>query len=99
MFLTDDIIFIACINGGLLFGNDDDTVMLTVKQLKNAGLNIKDQGHPADYDEVNIWKTPFGSHKFTQFALIDTSIIDLQIGNLYTKPVPANVSKSIGLHS
>jgi hypothetical protein len=82
----DDIVFIVYIDDGLFFGSYDDTLTLIIKQLKDCGLNIKDQGHPADYIRVNIKKTCEGSNRFTQHTLIDTT------NNSYTKPVPAKVS-------
>ena len=80
------------VNDGLFFGTDDDTLTLIIRQLKNAGLNIEDQGHPADYVGVNIKKTRHGAYEFTQRALIDAIINDINIGNSYTKPVPAKMS-------
>ncbi|KAL7483041.1 hypothetical protein ACHAW6_008690 [Cyclotella cf. meneghiniana] len=50
------------------------------------------EGHPADYIGVNIKKSRDGTYKFTQRALIDSIIDDVEIGNSYTKPVPAKVS-------
>eukprot|EP00804_Cyclotella_cryptica_P006045 CCRYP_000281-RA/>CCRYP_000281-RA protein AED:0.43 eAED:0.50 QI:0/-1/0/1/-1/1/1/0/92 len=65
---------------------------LIIKKLCNSGLNIKDQGHPADYVGVNIRKTGDGTYKFTQRALIDAIIDDVNIGDSDTKPVPAKVT-------
>ncbi|KAL7480500.1 LOW QUALITY PROTEIN: hypothetical protein ACHAW6_006191 [Cyclotella cf. meneghiniana] len=54
-----------------------------------AGLGIEDQGHPADYVGVTITKHSNECIKFTQHALIDAIINDINIGDAYTKPVPA----------
>ncbi|KAL7478586.1 hypothetical protein ACHAW6_004345, partial [Cyclotella cf. meneghiniana] len=86
VFYRDDVIFIVCMDGGLFFGSHDD------KQLKNAGLNVEDQGHPADYVGVNIKISHDRTYEFTQRVLIDAIIDDINIGNSYTKPVPAKVS-------
>ncbi|KAL7475777.1 hypothetical protein ACHAW6_001681 [Cyclotella cf. meneghiniana] len=85
------IIFIVYIDDGPFFGNIDDTLMLIIEQLKKAGLNIEDQGHPADYIKVKIKKTHDGAHEFTQHALKDAIIDDVDIINSYTKSVPAKV--------
>jgi hypothetical protein len=69
IFYCDDIIFIVYLDDKLFFGTDDDTLTLIIRQLKNAGLNIEDQGHPADYVGVNIKKARDSSYKFTQYAL------------------------------
>jgi hypothetical protein len=56
------------------------------------GLNIEDQGHPADYIGVNIKKMKDGSYEFTQHALIDSIIEDVGLKDAKVKPVPAKVS-------
>ena len=57
------------------------------------GLNIEDQEvHPVDYVGVSIKKLRDGSYKFTQQALIDVIINNVEINDSRTKPVPAKVS-------
>jgi hypothetical protein len=63
-----------------------------IKEIQGLGLNIKDQGHPADYVGVRIKKHCDGFYEFTQRALIDSIIEDAGISNSKTKPVPAKVS-------
>ena len=92
VFYRDDIIFIVYVDDGLFFGSDDDVLTQVISKLKEAGLNIEDQGHPADYVGVNIKKAQDGTYELTQRALIDAIIDDVNIGNAYTKPVPAKVS-------
>jgi hypothetical protein len=41
-------------------------VQAVIKEIQNLGLNIEDQGHPADYVGVNIKKLKDGSYEFTQ---------------------------------
>ncbi|KAL7474252.1 hypothetical protein ACHAW6_000234, partial [Cyclotella cf. meneghiniana] len=92
VFYCDDVIFIVDVDDSLFFGSHDDTLTLIIKQLKDAGLDVEDQGHPADYVGVNIKKSRDGTYEFTQCALINAIIDDINIGNSYTKPVPAKVS-------
>jgi hypothetical protein len=66
MFYHDDIIFIVYVDDGLFFGSDEDTLSLVIKRLCDSGLNIEDQGHPADYVGVNIKKRRDGTNEFTQ---------------------------------
>ncbi|KAL7476388.1 hypothetical protein ACHAW6_002257 [Cyclotella cf. meneghiniana] len=87
VFYCDDIIFIVYIDDALCFGNYDGTMMLIIRQLKKAGLNIKDQGHPADYVGVNIKKSCDGTYQFIQRSLIDVMIDNMDIGNSYTEPI------------
>jgi hypothetical protein len=56
------------------------------------GLNIEDQGHPADYVGVSIKGLKNGSYEFTQRTLINSIIDDVGLTNSKTKPVPAKVS-------
>ncbi|KAL7480499.1 LOW QUALITY PROTEIN: hypothetical protein ACHAW6_006190, partial [Cyclotella cf. meneghiniana] len=58
-------------------------------------LDIEDQGHPADYVGVTITKHSNGYFEFTQRALIDSIINDVNIGDAYTKPVPAKTSMQL----
>jgi hypothetical protein len=63
-----------------------------IKEIQDLGLNIEDQGHPADYVGVNIKKLKYGSYKFTQRVLIDSIINDVGLKDAKVKPVPAKVS-------
>ena len=62
VFYHNDIIFIVYVDAGLFFSTNDDTLTVIIRQPRNAGLNIEDQGHPADYIGVNIKKTRDGSY-------------------------------------
>jgi hypothetical protein len=64
-----------------------------IRNIQDVGLNIEDQGHPADYVDVNIKKTKDGSYEFTQRALIDSIIEDVGLKDAKVKPVPAKVSQ------
>ncbi len=63
-----------------------------IKEIKELGLNIEDQGHPADYVGVNIKKLKDGSYEVTQQELIDSIIDDVRLKDAKVKPVPAKVS-------
>ena len=56
--------------------------------MKDKGLNIEDQGHPTCYVGVNIKKLHDGTYEFTQHALIDSIIDDMDIRNSYTNLSP-----------
>ena len=68
-----------------------------IKQLQDVGLRLEDQGHPVCYVGVNIKKTHDGTYEFTQRALIESIIDDVDIRDAYTKPVPAKVT--VQLHA
>ena len=68
------------------------SLAVMTRQIQNLGMNIEDQGHPADYVRVNIKKLKNGTYEFTQKALIDAIISNVDIGDAYTKPVPAKMT-------
>jgi hypothetical protein len=77
---------------GIFLGNDDAQLLQAIKDIQGLGLNIEDQGHPADYAGVSIKKHCYGFYEFTQCALIDSIIEDAGISSSKTKPFPAKVS-------
>ncbi len=42
------------VDDGIFLGNDDAQRLQGIKEIHGLGLNIKDQGHPADYVGVSI---------------------------------------------
>ena len=79
VFFPDDIIFMVYVDNGIFLGNNDLKFQDVILDIQDAGLNIEDQGHPADYVIVNIRKPKDGSYEFTQWALIDSIIDDIGI--------------------
>jgi hypothetical protein len=71
VFCRDDIIFMVYVDDGIFLGKDDGQIKAVIREIQGTGLNIEDQGHPADYVGVNIKKLRDGSYEFTQRALID----------------------------
>jgi hypothetical protein len=80
------------VDDGVFLGNNDLKLQDAIKDIQDLGLNIEDQGHPADYVGVNIKKLWDGSYEFTQRALIDSIINDTRLKDAKVKPVPAKVS-------
>ena len=90
VFYRQDVIFIVYVDDGIFLGKSDDQLTDIIKELTDTGLEIDDQGHPADYVGVNIKDLPDGSYVFSQKTLIDAIIDDVGLtSNDYTKPVPA----------
>jgi hypothetical protein len=92
VFFRDDVIFLVYVDDGIFVGNDDTKLQEIIKEIQQLGLNIEDQGHPADYVGVSIKKLKDGAYEFTQRALIDSIIQDVGLTDSKTKPVPAKVS-------
>jgi hypothetical protein len=65
VFFCDDIIFMVYVDDGIFLGNDDLQLHEVIKKIQDLGLNIEDQGHPADYVGVNIKKLKDGSYELT----------------------------------
>jgi hypothetical protein len=66
VFFCGDIIFMVYVDDGLFLGSNDLQLQEVIKEIQNLGLNIEDQGHPADYVGVNIKTLKDGSYEFTQ---------------------------------
>jgi hypothetical protein len=94
-FFQDDIIFMVYMDNGIFLGDDDSKLQDAIWDIQDVGLNIEDQGHPADYVGVNIKKTKDGSYKFTQRTLINSIIEDVGLKDAMVKPVPAKVSQRL----
>jgi hypothetical protein len=65
VFFCDDIIFMVYVDDGIFLGNDDSQLHEVIKKIQDLGLNIEDQGHPADYVGVDIKKLKDGSYELT----------------------------------
>ena len=98
VFYRDDVIFIVYVDDGIFISGDDDSITKAIRDISKSGLEIEDQGHPADYVGVAIKKHPNGYYEFNQRALIDSIIDDVNIGDAYTKPVPAKSSVILHHH-
>jgi hypothetical protein len=77
VFYRNHVIFMVYVDDGIFLGDDDLKLQHAIKDIQDTGLNIEDQGHPADYLGVNIKKLRDGSYEFTQHTLIDSIISDV----------------------
>jgi hypothetical protein len=98
VFFRGDIIFMIYVDDGIFLGPDDEKLQVAIREIQEAGLNIEDQGHPANYVGVNIKKMKDESYEFTQQALIDSIIQDVSLNDAKTKPVPAKVAQLLHAH-
>jgi hypothetical protein len=92
VFYHGDIIFMVYVDDGIFIGSYDTQLQDVIKELQDLNLKIEDQCHPADYVGVNISKIKDGSYEFTQRALIDSIIKDVNLNDSKTKTVPAKVA-------
>jgi hypothetical protein len=49
IFFCNNIIFIVYVDDSIFLGSNDLQLQEVIKEIQNLGLNIEDQGHPADY--------------------------------------------------
>ncbi len=54
VFYRNDVIFMVYVDNDIFLGDDDSKLQQAIKDIQDTGLNIEDQGHPADYVGVNI---------------------------------------------
>ncbi len=65
VFFCSDIIFMVYVDNGNFLGNEDTQLLQAIKKIQDLGLNIEDQGHPADYVGVSIKKQQDVFYEFT----------------------------------
>jgi hypothetical protein len=58
VFFCDDIIFIVYVDDGIFLCSDNSQLQEVIKEIQDLGLDIEDQGHPADYVGVNCSTQP-----------------------------------------
>jgi hypothetical protein len=97
VFFRGNIIFMVYVDDGIFIRDNDSQLTTAINEIQALGLNIEDQGHPADYVGVSIKHLKNGSYEFTQPALIDSIIDDVGLTDSKTKPVPAK--GSLQLHA
>ena len=83
------------VDDGIFLGPDDRKSIKIIKEISRAGLEIEDQGHPADFVGITITKHNNGYIELTQRALIDAITNDIHLNDAYTKPVPAKVTMQL----
>ena len=70
-----------------------------IKELKYSKLKLEDQGHPADYEGVNIKKQGDGSYEFKQPSLTQKIIEDVRLGHRTTpKHIPMCAQRLLHHH-
>jgi hypothetical protein len=68
--ICNDIIFMVYVDDDIFLGSNDSHLQDVIKEIQYLGLNIVEQGHPADYVGVNIKMLKDASYEFTQRGLI-----------------------------
>ncbi len=92
VFFHNDIIFMVYMDDGIFLGSNDLQLQDVIKEIQNLGLNIEDQGHPADYVGINIKKLKDGSFEITQWAVIESINDDVGLKDHKVKQFPAKAS-------
>ena len=92
VFYRGTTIFIVYVDDGLVLDTSGKNLDGFVQELRNADLDVDDQGDPSDYVGVNINKDPMGYLNFTQQALIDSIIED--VGLTKSKRIRTTPGKS-----
>jgi hypothetical protein len=99
LFYRNNTIFIVYMDDGIFIGDTNEQLLEITSQLQGLGLDIEDQGHPADYVGVNIKRSKGGGIEFTQQgALIDSIIANVGLKGTTTKPVPAKAHTILLAH-
>eukprot|EP00804_Cyclotella_cryptica_P017429 CCRYP_016649-RA/>CCRYP_016649-RA protein AED:0.44 eAED:0.58 QI:0/0/0/1/0/0/2/0/160 len=73
VFFRGGVIFIVYVDDGIFLGPNDQSLTNVIREIAAAGLDIEDQGHPADYVGVTITKHSNGAG-FTSISLMPSSM-------------------------
>ena len=98
VFYCNNTIFIVYVDNGIFIGDTNEQILEIISHFQQLGLDIEDQGHPADYVGVNSKRLKGGGIEFTQQALIDSIIADVGLKGTTTKPVPAKAHTILLAH-
>jgi hypothetical protein len=98
VYYQNDVIFIVYVKDGTFLESSDQQLRSIINKLQNLKLSIEDQGHPADYVGVSIKKLKDGVIELTHWALLDSIIADVALGDSKVKAVPAKISKILHAH-
>ncbi|KAL7480534.1 hypothetical protein ACHAW6_006222 [Cyclotella cf. meneghiniana] len=96
VFYGEDVIFIVYVDDGIFLGQSDDQITGIIKDLTDIGLEVEDQGHPANYVGTNVKRLQDGSFTFSQKTLINAIIYDVSLTpSDHTKPIPAKCTQRL----
>ncbi len=84
-FLRDDSIFIVYVDNWIFRESSDKQLCGIINKLQNLKLSIEDQGHPMDYVGVNTKKLKEGVIELSQWALNNSIIAYVSLGNSKVK--------------
>ena len=91
VFYKGDIIFIVYIDNGIFWGNNNKKLTNIIWEIKSSGLDVDDQGHPAEYIGVNINQTKDGYYQFSQRSLMENMIDDANFSDFQICTVKINI--------
>ena len=96
VFYRKMVIFIVYVDDGIFAAIVESDIYEAMADLANAGLDLEDQGSPADYIGVNINRINKDTFELTQPALARAIVNDVGIGpRTPAKPVPASPTKML----
>lgn len=95
VYYKNSTIFICYIDDGLFLGKSDCQLLKAIQELQSLGLDIEDQGHPADYVGANILKSSNRSYEFSQRGLKESIVKDIGLthSRRCKSVVPVSTSK------
>ncbi|KAL7484558.1 hypothetical protein ACHAW6_010189 [Cyclotella cf. meneghiniana] len=96
MFYREGIILIVYFNDCIFLGQSDDQLTGIIKKLTHIGLEIEDQGNPANYVSVDIKCLSDSFCTFFKKTLIDIIIDEMGLTlSGHTKLVPAKCTQRL----
>jgi len=94
LYFRGTLLFVVYVDDGILASKSQEEIEKAIKDIRNAGCDVDDQGNIKDYLGVNVEKLPDGRIKLSQPHLIDQIIEMVNLPVKATgKTVPAPSSK------
>ena len=93
VFYRGNVIFLVYVDDGIFASPDASEVDKAIKELREIGFDIEDQGSLTDYLGVNVERLPDGRIKLSQPHLIDQIIRDVNLPRCADKSTPAAPTK------
>jgi len=100
VFYRGTTVYLLYTDDSILAGPDQSEIDTIIRELKDADLNITEEGDLQDFLGVNIEQQDDGSVLLTQPHLIDSILQDLQMdASTKTKSTPASSSQILFRHT
>jgi len=100
VFYRGNIMYVPCTDDSILAGPDKEELQQVIANIKEAGLDVTEEGDIEDFLGVNIDWVDDETFHLSQPHLIEQILRDLNLGgeNVQAKEAPSPMSQALGAH-